>query len=157
MAAQCPFSKTELSELSRAMIRIVTYEDRHFTSVEALWEEVFPTDSPWNKAAVAIPAKLKVQPELFIVAEDAGEVIGTVMAGYDGHRGWLYTVAVKLENQRKGVGSTLLVEAEHRLAQAGCRKVNLQIRTGNEAVTAFYRRHGYMVEERISMGKRFGQ
>ncbi|MCR9180891.1 MAG: GNAT family acetyltransferase [Erythrobacteraceae bacterium] len=134
---------------------MVTYEHRHFAGVEALWEDVFPADSPWNKAAVAIPAKLKVQPELFIVAEEAGDVVGTVMAGYDGHRGWLYTVAVKPEHQRKGVGSALLQEAEARLSKAGCTKANLQIRAGNEAVAAFYRTHGYEVEDRISMGKRF--
>lgn len=137
------------------MVNIVTYKDRHFGGVEALWDEVFPTDSPWNKAAFAIPAKLQVQPDLFIVAEEAGEVIGTVMAGYDGHRGWLYTVAVKSAHQRKGVGSTLLKEAELRLLKAGCMKANLQIRAGNEAVAAFYRTHGYLVEERISIGKRF--
>ncbi|GGI87418.1 GNAT family acetyltransferase [Polymorphobacter multimanifer] len=137
------------------MAEILTYEDRHFAGVEALWEEVFPTDSPWNKAAEAIPAKLKVQPELFIVAEEAGDVIGTVMAGYDGHRGWLYTVAVKPEHQRRGIGTALLIEAEIRLSRSGCKKTNLQIRAGNEAVAAFYRRHGYLVEERISMGKRF--
>lgn len=138
------------------MIDILAYQDRHFRGVEALWEEVFPTDSPWNKASVAIPAKLKVQPDLFIVAEEAGEVVGTVMAGYDGHRGWLYTVAVRPTRQRKGIGSALLKEAELRLMKAGCAKANLQIRADNEAVAAFYQAHGYLVEERISMGKRFG-
>jgi ribosomal protein S18 acetylase RimI-like enzyme len=138
------------------MFMITTYEDNHFMGVEALWEEVFPNDPPWNKASVAIPAKLKVQPELFIVAEEAGAVIGTAMAGYDGHRGWLYAVAVKPEHQGKGIGSALLTEAEARLVRLGCSKANLQIRAGNEAVAAFYRRHGYTVEERISMGKRFG-
>jgi ribosomal protein S18 acetylase RimI-like enzyme len=137
------------------MIEIVTFNASHFAGVDALWNEVFPTDTPWNKASVAIPAKLKVQPELFIVAEEAGDVVGTVMAGYDGHRGWLYTVAVKPTHQRKGVGSALLKEAELRLSQAGCTKANLQIRAGNEAVAAFYRTHGYQIEERISMGKRF--
>lgn len=138
------------------MVNIVTYQDTHFAGVEALWDEVFPTVSPWNKAAVTIPAKLQVQPELFVVAEEAGDVIGTVMAGYDGHRGWLYTVAVRPTHQRRGIGSALLEEAERRLARAGCTKANLQIRAGNEAVAAFYRTHGYLVEERISMGKRFG-
>ena len=138
-------------------MEIVTYKDNHFAGVEALWEEVFPADSPWNKAAVAIPEKIKVQPELFIVAEDLGDGIGTAMAGYDGHRGWLYTVAVKTEHQRKGVGSLLLAEAELRLTRLGCGKANLQIRAENEAVRAFYRRHGYLVEERISMGKRLNR
>jgi ribosomal protein S18 acetylase RimI-like enzyme len=139
------------------MVYIATYETRHFTGVEALWNAVFPADPPWNKAAVAIPEKLKVQPELFLVAEEAGEVIGTAMAGYDGHRGWLYTIAVKPERQRGGIGSKLLLEAEARLMRLGCGKANLQIRAGNEAVAAFYRRHGYEVEERTSMGKRLGR
>jgi ribosomal protein S18 acetylase RimI-like enzyme len=136
-------------------MKIVTYKDSHFAGVEALWEEVFPSDPPWNKAAVAIPEKMRVQPELFIVAEEAGDVIGTVMEGYDGHRGWLYTVAVSSKHQRRGVGSLLLAEAELRLTRLGCGKANLQIRAENEAVRAFYHRHGYSVEERISMGKRF--
>ena len=136
------------------MTRIISYSSRHFDGVEALWEEVFPNDPPWNRAAVAIPQKLAVQPELFLVAEDTGRVVGTALAGYVGHRGWLYTVAVAPDRQRRGIGSALLGEAEGRLAAMGCRKVNLQIRTGNEAVIAFYRRHGYDVEERISIGKR---
>lgn len=136
------------------MVNLVTYEDRYFAGVERLWDEVFPTDAPWNKAAVAIPEKLKVQPDLFIIAEQSGEVVGTVMAGYDGHRGWLYTVAVTPRQQRNGIGTALLKEAELRLSILGCRKANLQIRSGNEAVAAFYRAHGYAVEERISMGKR---
>lgn len=136
------------------MIDIRTYEDRHFAAVEALWDEVFTTDAPWTKAAFAIPAEHKIQPDLFVVAEAAGGVVRTVMAGYDGHRGWLYAVAVKPGDQRKGFGSALLREAELRLANLGCTKANLQIRAGNEAVAAFYRTHNYQLEERISMGKR---
>jgi ribosomal protein S18 acetylase RimI-like enzyme len=136
------------------MVTIVPYAAEHFAGVEALWEEVFPGDPPWNRAAVAIPEKLAVQPELFLVAEQDGEVVGTAMGGYDGHRGWLYTIAVKPDRQGRGIGSLLLGEAERRLQAMGCGKVNLQIRAGNEAVAAFYRRHGYDVEERVSMGKR---
>jgi len=136
------------------MVTIVPYSHAHFAGVEALWQEVFPGDPPWNRAATAIPAKLAVQPELFLVAEDAGLVLGTAMAGYDGHRGWLYAIAVKPDAQRSGIGSLLLAEAERKLKALGCGKVNLQIRAGNEAVAAFYRRHGYDVEERVSMGKR---
>jgi ribosomal protein S18 acetylase RimI-like enzyme len=136
------------------MVKVAPYTDAQFLGVEALWEEVFPGDPPWNRAAAAIPEKLAVQPKLFLVAEQAGEVVGTAMAGYDGHRGWLYTIAVKPALQRCGIGSLLLGEAERRLQALGCGKVNLQIRAGNEAVAAFYRRHGYDVEERVSMGKR---
>jgi ribosomal protein S18 acetylase RimI-like enzyme len=91
---------------------------------------------------------------LFLVAESDGLVIGTAMAGYDGHRGRHYTIAVSPDLQRQGIGSALLTEAEHRLRTIGCGKINLQIRAGNEEVVAFYRRHGYEIEDRASIGKR---
>jgi ribosomal protein S18 acetylase RimI-like enzyme len=138
------------------MVRVIPYSQAHFAGVDALWHEVFPNDPPWNRASVAIPEKLAVQPDLFLVAEDAAHVVGAAMAGYDGHRGWLYTLAVSPDFQRRGIGSALLAEAECRLVAVGCGKINLQIRTGNDAVAAFYRRHGYDVEQRISMGKRIG-
>lgn len=136
------------------MVTITVYTDAFFAGVAALWEDVFPNDPPWNKAAVAIPAKLAVQPELFLVALDGAAVIGTAMAGYDGHRGWLYAIAVKPDFQRKGIGTALLHDAEKKLGAMGCSKINLQIRADNAAVAAFYREHGYAVEDRISMGKR---
>ncbi|HMT43565.1 MAG TPA: GNAT family acetyltransferase [Chakrabartia sp.] len=136
------------------MISVVSYSQEYFDGVRLLWEEVFPNDPPWNHADVAIPEKLRIQPELFLIALDVERVIGTAMCGYDGHRGWLYSVAVKPEAQRNKIGSLLLNEAEHRLTAMGCVKINLQIRAGNEAVIAFYRHHGYDVEDRVSMGKR---
>ncbi|MBO9517429.1 MAG: GNAT family acetyltransferase [Porphyrobacter sp.] len=136
------------------MAQVVVFRSEHFDGVRELWEEVFPNDPPWNRADRALPEKLAVQPELLLVATQDETVIGTVMAGYDGHRGWLYSVAVKPSHQRQGIGSMLLNDAERRLADLGCGKINLQVRAGNEAVTAFYRRHGYEVEERVSMGKR---
>ena len=139
------------------MIKVVPYSDAHFDGVDALWQEVFPNDPPWNRASLAIPEKLAFQSELFLVAQDGDQVLGTAMAGYDGHRGWLYTIAVKPNSQRNGIGSLLLGEAERRLRALGCGKINLQIRAGNEAVAAFYRRHGYEVEERVSMGKRLSK
>lgn len=139
------------------MIKVVPYSDAHFDGVDALWQEVFPNDPPWNRASLAIPEKLAFQSELFLVAQDGDQVLGTAMAGYDGHRGWLYTIAVKPNSQRNGIGSLLLGEAERRLHALGCGKINLQIRAGNEAVAAFYRRHGYEVEERVSMGKRLSK
>jgi ribosomal protein S18 acetylase RimI-like enzyme len=136
------------------VITIEAYRDAHFEGVRALWLEAFPDDPPHNRAEGAIPAKLACQPELLLVALDGGGVIGTAMAGYDGHRGWLYSVAVHAAHRRAGVGTLLVEEAERRLAGLGCCKVNLQIRAENAAVAAFYRGLGYAVEERISMGKR---
>ena len=133
---------------------IESYRDEHFDGVRALWAEAFPDDPPHNRAEAAIPAKLEVQPELLLVALDNGEVVGSAMAGYDGHRGWLYSVAVRGSHRRCGIGTLLVREAERRLTQLGCSKVNLQVRAENAAVAAFYRRLGYAVEERVSMGRR---
>ena len=105
---------------------IETYRDEHFAGVEALWREAFPDDPPHNRAEIAIPAKLAVQPDLLLVALSGGAVVGTAMAGYDGHRGWLYSVAVRRTHRRTGAGTLLIREAERRLARLGCGKVNLQ-------------------------------
>lgn len=138
------------------MLTVDCHDNCHFDGVDALWRRVFPDDPAHNRAAVAVPEKMRVQPELFLVALDDGRVIGTVMAGYDGHRGWLYSVAVDPDAQRGGVGTALVRAAEARLVALGCGKINLQIREGNEAVRAFYAALGYDVELRISMGKRMG-
>ena len=136
------------------MIRVEPYRETHFDGVRDLWREAFPDDPPHNRAEAAIAAKLAVQPDLLLVALDGGQVVGTTMAGYDGHRGWLYAVAVRKSHRHTGIGRLLVEQAEQRLARLGCAKVNLQVRTENAAVTAFYRSLGYEVEERVSMGKR---
>ena len=133
---------------------IVTYQESHFDGVRLLWQEAFPNDPPWNAPEVAIPAKLKIQPDLFLVAIEQTLVAGSIMAGYDGHRGWLYAVAVLRSHQKRGVGRALVKEAEERLRAIGCRKINLQVRASNTTVIEFYRSLGYEVEERVSMGKR---
>ena len=92
-------------------------------------------------------------PELFFVAEHHGEVAGTVLAGWDGHRGWIYSLGVRPALQRSGIGSALLRHAVESLRARGCPKVNLQILATNAAVVDFYRRHGFRVEDRISMGR----
>ena len=135
------------------MIRVESYRSEHFTGVDALWREAFPDDPPRNRAAAAIPAKLAVQPDLLLVALDGEAVVGSVMAGYDGHRGWLYSVAVRASHRRGGLGARLVREAEARLKSLGCTKVNQQVRTTNEAVIHFYRKLGYEIEDRISLGR----
>jgi len=136
-------------------MRIVSYRDHHFAGVDALWRCCFPGDPPRNRASVAIPAKLAVSDDLLLVAEKAeGQVLGTVMAGYDGHRGWLYAVACDPAWRRQGIASALIEEACRRLTALGCAKVNLQIRAGNEEAAAFYRGLGFEEEARISMGLR---
>ena len=129
------------------------FEDEDESAVAALWREVFPDDPPWNEPSLVITKKRAIQRELLFVALSDNEIVGTAMGGYDGHRGWVYTVAVKPAHRRRGIGAALMVRVESALAALGCLKLNLQIRSGNEAVLNFYERLGYAVERRTSMGK----
>jgi ribosomal protein S18 acetylase RimI-like enzyme len=122
--------------------------------VVALWRQVFPDDPPHNDPLDSIRLKMSSQPELFFVATRAGEIVGTIMAGFDGHRGWIYRVAVNPKQQRQGIGTALMQRAEAELIARGAPKINLQVRSTNEQVVGFYRRLGYSIEERVSMGKR---
>lgn len=124
-----------------------------FSEVEALWAEAFPNDAPWNSAAISIAEKLRFQPDLMLVALDGNRVVGSVMAGYEGHRGWISRIAVLKSHRNRGVGRALINEAGRRLAALGCIKVNLQVVASNANTVEFYERSGYRVEPRISMSK----
>jgi ribosomal protein S18 acetylase RimI-like enzyme len=108
----------------------------------------------WNNPARDIQRKLKVQTEMFLVGCLEGRVIATVMAGYDGHRGWINYLAVHPEHQRAGIGRRMMKEAENRLRAAGCPKINLQVRSTNTGVIAFYERIGFKSDDVVSFGKR---
>jgi ribosomal protein S18 acetylase RimI-like enzyme len=116
-----------------------------------LWNNVFPDDPPHNEPSTVIEAKLAVD-DLIFVAEYDGKVVGACMAGYDGHRGWLYAVAVLKEQRRSGTGAELVKYAMQSLREIGCIKVNLQIRSTNTEVAAFYKALGFVTEERLNMG-----
>lgn len=135
-------------------MKIRNYRETDFAQVDTLWKEAFPNDPPWNRAANAIPAKTSFQPELLFVAVADGAVVGSVMAGYDGHRGWLYAVAVKQSHRRSGLGTKLVRGAEEALLKLGCGKINLQVRSANKAVVQFYKGLGYQIEDRVSLGRR---
>lgn len=121
--------------------------------VTALWSEVFADDPPRNGPDGIIDRKAAVQPELFFVATRGGAVVGTVVAGYDGVRGWIHHLAVAPRLRRGGIARGLMEHAERGLAALGCPKINLQVRATNAGVIAFYERLGYRVEDRVSMGK----
>ena len=108
----------------------------------------------WNDPRKDIARKLRVQPELFLVGAVDGRVVASVMAGYEGHRGWINYLAVDPGLRRGGLGKAMMAAAEKGLAELGCPKVNLQIRRGNEDVVAFYDRLGYVEDDVVSMGKR---
>jgi ribosomal protein S18 acetylase RimI-like enzyme len=131
---------------------------RHYTEADEtalirLWARCELT-RPWNDPHRDIRRKLAVRADLFLIAAIRGEVVGSVMVGYDGHRGWINYLAVDPDHRKQGLGRALMVEAELRLLREGCPKVNLQVRANNPEVVAFYQRLGYDVEEMVSMGKR---
>jgi ribosomal protein S18 acetylase RimI-like enzyme len=133
------------------MIRAFREEDTE--AVVALWEACDLT-RPWNDPRKDIARKLGVQREWFLVAEDDGRVVGSVMAGYDGHRGWVNYLAVDPSQQRSGLGRELMAETERLLGDAGCPKINLQVRGTNEAALGFYERIGYTRDDVVSLGRR---
>ena len=101
-----------------------------------------------------IARKLRVNPEWFLVGELGGKLVATCMVGYEGHRGWINYLAVAPDHQRRGYARLLMDEAERLLRQAGCPKINLQVRASNTEVIEFYRKIGFAVDEVVSMGKR---
>ena len=123
------------------------------SAVIHLWEKCGVT-RPWNDPTKDIRRKLRVQTEAFLVGVVDGAVVATVMAGYEGHRGWINYLAVDPEHQRRGYGRAIMAEAERMLREAGCPKINVQIRNSNASAIDFYRTIGFAVDEVVSMGKR---
>lgn len=134
-------------------MNIRPYQPADETAVIALWHACGLV-APQNDPRKDIGRKLGVNPEWFLVAEADGRIVGTVMAGYEGHRGWINYLAVAPARHRGGLGRQLMNEAEQRLRAAGCPKINLQVRPTNAGVIAFYERIGFSVEGAVSLGKR---
>jgi ribosomal protein S18 acetylase RimI-like enzyme len=134
-------------------LTIRPYQPADEPAVIDLWrrcELIRPTNDPHKD----IQRKLRVRPDLFLVGILDGKLVASVMAGYEGHRGWLNYVAVDPTCRRRGLGCAILTEAQRLLAAAGCPKINLQVRATNQSAIEFYRRAGYDVDDVISMGKR---
>jgi ribosomal protein S18 acetylase RimI-like enzyme len=109
---------------------------------------------PWNDPRKDIERKLTVQPELFLVGETDGTVMAVAMVGYDGHRGWVNYLAVSPDARGLDHGRRMMNEAERLLTELGCPKLNLQIRSDNAEVRAFYEHLGYTQDAAVSYGKR---
>jgi ribosomal protein S18 acetylase RimI-like enzyme len=134
-------------------MHIRSYQTSDEAAVVALWQACALT-RPWNDPYKDIARKLQVQPELFLVGEVDGRLMATAMAGYEGHRGWVNYLAVAPEQQRRGYAAQLMRHIEALLLARGCPKLNMQVRTSNTAVLAFYRQLGYAQDEAVSLGKR---
>lgn len=133
------------------MIR--TYQDSDAAPVVELWHRCGLT-RPWNDPIADIERKVAMADDLFLIAEAEGSVVGTAMAGYDGHRGWVNYLAVDPHHRGTGLGRALMEEAEARLSRRGCPKLNLQVRTDTPDAIRFYQHLGFTTDEVVSLGKR---
>jgi ribosomal protein S18 acetylase RimI-like enzyme len=129
------------------------YADADQAQVVALWQTCELT-RPWNDPVKDIARKQQVRPEWFLVGELDGQVIASVMFGYEGHRGWMNYLAVGPQYQSKGYAHALIEKGESLLLAAGCPKISLQVRSSNAKVIAFYQSLGYAQDDAISLGKR---
>jgi ribosomal protein S18 acetylase RimI-like enzyme len=134
-------------------MKIRKYRAADRAKVLEIWGASFDYRNP--RFEESLDRKLKQKDGLLFVA-DAGRagVVGVVMAGYDGHRGWIYSLAVKRVVREKGIGTSLMKTAEKELKKRGAPKINLQIMSYNKSVVKFYEKFGFRVEPRISMGKK---
>lgn len=135
------------------MIAIRAFEQIDEAAVVQLWQ-VCGLVSPSNDPAKDIQRKSKEHPELFLVAVADAGIVGTVMAGYEGHRGWINYLAIDPAHRKEGIGRQLMTQAEDKLGKLGCPKVNLQVRIGNEEARAFYAKIGFVEDQVTSFGKR---
>ena len=110
--------------------------------------------APQNNPLADIQRKLDDSPELFLVGMLDAELIATVMAGYEGHRGCINYLAIAPHLQKHGYGRQLMAHVETLLRAQGCPKINLLVRTTNKSVIAFYQRLGFACDDVVSMGKR---
>ena len=134
-------------------LEIRPYRESDEEAVASLWREVFWDAPAWNVPEEDIRRKIEIQRELFLVATEGDQLVGTAMGGYDGHRGWVYYVAVSPKHRRRGIGAALMQGVEDGLVAMGCPKLNLQVRADNRGALSFYRSLGYVLEGRASFGK----
>jgi len=139
--------------MSESPLFIRPFQTEDEASVVSLWQ-LCELTVPWNNPYKDIARKLKVQPELFLVGMLDSLLIATVMGGYDGHRGWINYLAVHPDFQGQGYAQQVMENVESELRKRGCPKINLQIRSGNARVMAFYQKLGFTDDQALSMGKR---
>jgi ribosomal protein S18 acetylase RimI-like enzyme len=144
---------TGITRMEDVQFSIRIYRDSDRDEVIELWHrcDLYRT---WNDPVRDIEGKMSVQPELFFVGTVDEKIVATVMAGFDGHRGWIYYLGVLPEYQRMGFGKKIMRKAEEELKKLGCWKINVQVRTSNREAPEFYKKIGYRRDDVISMGKR---
>lgn len=138
-------------------VRVRRFAPRDTEAVITLWEECFPDDPPRNAPRGVIERKLARDPDLFWVATDGGAVVGALLGGYDGYRGWLYHLGVDPERRREGIARLLVERAVLEMEALGCVKVNLQVRRENGAVIGVYEALGFEPFDAFNVGRVIGE
>src|SRR3546814_3856655 len=136
-----PATRPSLLDRAHPSMEIRRYAESDFAAVTALWDEA-GISVPYNDPAREIPLALASPNAALFIGESDGELVATILAGHDGHRGWLYKLAVSPARRHQGLGRRLVAHAEAWLAGQGMPKNNLLIRDPHAAVRDFFRRPG---------------
>jgi len=131
-------------------MRIRRFQLQDYDRVLTLWKDAGLLLRPGDELE-GLKLKLQRDPDLFLIAEDEGEIVGVVLGAWDGRRGWINHLAVRPNHQRKGVGSSLLRELEARLAEKGAPKINAQVYQWNTKSIEFFKANGYEVHSDLVM------
>ena len=134
-------------------LEVRSYQEPDQEAIVQLWRDCGVV-VPWNDPVEDIQRRLSIQREMFLVGLLGGQVVAAIMAGYEGHRGWLNYLAVAPDHRNRGFGRDMMAEAEARLKALGCPKINLQVRNSNTGVIEFCRGIGFSIDDVTSMGKR---
>ena len=150
-------------EVQREPITVVTakeetvlirgFEAADEAAVKRLWERCSLSRS-WNDPSKDINRKMQAGSGWFLVGVVRGEIIASIMIGYDGHRGSVNYLAVDPDHRRKGLGQALMAHAEQLLQAVGCPKVNLLVRRDNSEAIGFYEKLGFNQDAVVNLGKR---
>ena len=134
-------------------MQIRTYQNSDENAFVQLWKDCGLV-VPWNNPRTDIERKLKENSEEIIIGEIENKIMASAIVGYDGHRGWVYYLAVHPKYQRRGFGEQLMQFAERHLLRLECPKINIMVRKTNSEVIDFYKSIGYKEENITTLGKR---
>ena len=138
--------------MTSTALAIAPIADSDVAAVVALWQACGLT-RPWNDPAADIALARRGANSVVLVGRDADAIVASVMVGYDGHRGWVYYVAVDPDRRHKKYGRVIMDAAENWLRQRGIEKMQLMVRSDNTGVKAFYEQLGYLEQERVVYAK----
>jgi ribosomal protein S18 acetylase RimI-like enzyme len=133
-------------------LSIAAVEDADIPAMIALWQRCGLT-RPWNDPAADIAMATRGPNAAVLAGRDGGGVVASVLVGHDGHRGWVYYVAVDPDHRHKGYGRAIMDAAEQWLRARGIEKLQLLVRGDNTEVHAFYQSLGYLEQERVVYAK----